>query len=119
MKQVFIISALIISLMGCASTKDTKQTTETIDQSNSIALHEEAVPGANKPEVRKVKIAQPGISPNTILNGVADVLVDGSLESDSLKKKNTIHVLIDDAVEKTGEMEDTEKDQFNTIKMPK
>jgi hypothetical protein len=119
MKSLLITSTFIISLIGCTSTQDTKQTTESIDQSNAIALYEESVPGTTKPEVRKVKIAKPGINPDTLINGVADVLVDGRLESDSLKKENPVHVLIDDAVEKTAELEDTEKNQSNKITMPK
>jgi hypothetical protein len=118
MKFLLITSSLIIFLIGCASSKDAR-IMESSDQPNTIDLQEQAIHSATKPEVRKVKIAKPGINPNTLINGVADVLVDGRLESDSLKKENPVHVLIDDAVEKTAELEDTEKNQSNKITMPK
>jgi hypothetical protein len=118
MKHLLMISTLSICLISCASTQKEKPLSRNSSNPNPISIQEETIASTTKPEVRKVKIAKPGINPNTILNGVADVLVDGELESDSLKKENAIHVLIDDAVENTAEMEDTEN-QTNKIKTPR
>jgi hypothetical protein len=119
MKEMLIASTLIFILTACSSTEMVNKAATSTYDTNSGELHEQQIPGSKKPERKKVHIAQPGISTNTILNGVADVMIDGRLESDSLKKKNAIHVLIDDAVESTGDIEDLKANQPNKIKIPK
>lgn len=106
MKQKLVIFAFALTLAGCSATEPTSN--KTIYSKNSLIgeLEEQSVPGSKKPEIKKVHIARPGISTGTLLNGVTDILVDGRLESDSLNKKNAVHVLIDDAVENTGEIDD-------------
>jgi hypothetical protein len=119
MQKILALNLIVISLMGCASSKEANQITTT-DQADSV-LQEETIPGpTQKPEVRKVKVAKHGlINPTTVANGVVDVMVDGRLESDSLEKENPVDVLIDDAIEKTAEDIDTQKEKPDTIKMPK
>ena len=119
MQKIFLLSLLTISLMACASPKETNQITT--NESNSAPLEEETIPGPTKePEVRKVAVAKHGlINPTKVANGVVDVMVDGRLESDSLEKENPVHVLIDDVVEKTAEDIDTQKEKPQTIRMPK
>lgn len=112
MKSFFISSLMILSLIGCASSKESRQITKPDD--SSPAISEEVIPTpAKTPEVKKVKVAKPGIDPlkvaNGVANGIADLWVDGELESDSLDKENPVHVLIDDVVETTAEHMDTEK----------
>lgn len=120
MKKILALNLIMISLMGCASSKESNQTATT-DQANSITLQEETISGpTNTPEVKKVKIAKHGlINPTTVANGVIDVMVDGRLESDSLEKENPVDVLIDDWVEKTAEDIDTQKEKPQTIRVPK
>lgn len=120
MQKILALNLIMISLIGCASSKESNQIATT-DQANSITLQEETIPGpTNTPEVRKVKVAKHSlIKPTTIANGVADVLVDGRLESDSLEKENPVHVVIDDWVEKTAEDVDTQKEKPDAIRMPK
>ncbi len=120
MQKILALNLIMISLIGCASSKESNQIATT-DQADSVTLQEETIPGpTQKPEVRKVKVAKHGlINPTTVANGVVDVMVDGRLESDSLEKENPVDVLIDDAIEKTAEDIDTQKEKPNTIRMPK
>lgn len=119
MQKFLVLSLLTIGLMGCVSSKESNFITA--DHSSPTRLEEKTIPGPIKvPEVRKISIAKPGIINATkVANGVVDVLVDGRLESDSLEKENPVQVLIDEAVEKTAENIDTEKERSNTVKMPK
>ncbi len=103
--KYLLITSMSIFLISCASTKREKELSEKSSNPNPITIQEETIASRIKPEVRKVTIARPGIDSNKILNGAADLFVDGELESDSLKKRNAVEVIIDDAVEETAEIE--------------
>ena len=119
MQKILALNLIMISLMGCTSSKESSQVVT--NESNPVTLQEETIPGPTKePEVRKIAVAKHGlINPTKVANGVVDVMVDGRLESDSLEKENPVHVLIDDVVEKTAEDIDTQKEKPQTIRMPK
>lgn len=117
MKSFFISSLMIFSLTGCASSKEPRQITT--PEESSPAISEEVIPIPTKaPEVKKVKVAKPGIDPLKVANGIADLWIDGELESSSLDKENPVHVLIDDAVETTAEHMDTERNPEDRKRSP-
>jgi hypothetical protein len=123
MKPLFVTIVLLINLTACATTDSPQQSTAPTDQPGPDVLQVENISSPRQAEVKKIKIAQPGVDPtallNGILNGVADVAVDGRFESDSLQKENFIHVLIDDAVESTTDVSELQMNQSNPTNIPK
>jgi hypothetical protein len=119
MKQLIITTFLVTNLVACASNSSPKQSETPGDQLHPGDLQEEMISRPKEPEAKRIKIAQPGISPNTILNGIADVLVDGTLESDSLEKENFVHVLLDDTIEHSARTQHLKRNPPDKNQLPK
>ncbi len=119
MQKLVVFNLTLICLMGCTSSQESRQIT---NSDKSIpAISEEAIPGPTNTssEVKKVKVAKPGIDPMKVANGIVDVWVDGRLETDLLDKENPVHVLVDDAIETSAEHLDTERNYENRTETSK
>jgi hypothetical protein len=123
--QISLSAQAVTALIVANVVDDTLQKTQEPSSLQDTEIHpyelqEEIIGSPSKPEAKKIKIEQGGfkVSPNMVLKGVVDVMVDGKLEGHQLEKANPVEVLIDDYFEKTDESIEAKKRKFEQDNMP-